>query len=111
MSEKETAPLSEAVKSGKSNSSDRIAGPPGGGAAGLAIGDQGTTENPQGGSGGGGGGGGGSHGHLFGQAGELPTSPEAGTADDASGLSPGGEAAGKAADAKKGPNAVNVKLA
>jgi hypothetical protein len=64
----------------------------------MAIGDQGTTENPHGGSGGGGGV---SHGPLFPQGGELPTHPGTPTPADLAGSS----------DERKGPNAVNVKLA
>ena len=83
----------------------------GGGPPGLAIGDQGTTENPHG---GGGGGGGPSHGPLFPQGGELPTHPGAET-NAASERPPEHDASDstvKSADeGKKGPNAVNVKLA
>jgi hypothetical protein len=43
----------------------------GAGPAGIAIGDQGTTENPHGSSGGGGV----SHGPLFPHGGEMPTHP------------------------------------
>lgn len=84
-----------------SEDSARVAGGTGAGAAGLAIGDQGATENPHGGSGGGGGV---SHGPLFPHGGELPTHPETATPAELAGD-------GGRSDEKKGPNAVNVKLA
>src|SRR5437879_3028781 len=74
------APVGE-KETASSLASERVAGPTDTGPAGLAIGDQGTTENPHGSSGGGGGGGGG-HGHLFPQGGEMPTSPGTGTSAD-----------------------------
>lgn len=80
----------------------RVAGTSDPGSAGLAIGDEGTTETPHG--GGGGGGGGHDHGPLFPHGGELPTHPGTASPADLAGDSGGGSE-------RKGPNAVNVKLA